>query len=384
VPEIEITLQSQSPDPVEPGQILTVKFKVENTGEVLNKDTIVELLPSYPFTLYGDVATKNAGKLLSSNSESNAVVVQYKVKVDEDAVEGDNELELRLIHGSNTREYTNNEFLIDVQTHDAVLDITKIEAEPVQIPPGLTSKVTVSVKNQADSLLKDINFELDFSASTLPLAPYQSSSQRRISQLKSKFQDSLAFTIIADPSATPGLYKIPMNITYNDEKGRSYTSEDVLAVTIGDEPQLKPYIKKSTTLQSESAGKITIGLANSGTTDVKFVEMTLVPDDSYKLVSTSNFFYIGDVDSDDTESEEIELYIEDDIEKLQVPVKLKFFDANNKKFTQQTTLTMDLFSSRDLKKFGVIESNNTWVIFLLLIAAGVGFYFYRRRSSAKK
>jgi hypothetical protein len=322
-PQIRTTLQSQSPDPVEPGQIVTVKFKIENEAKQTSEDVIVKLLPKFPFKLYGDVAEKNIGKLKAVSTGADAVIVQYKLKIDDLAVEGDTELELEVLWGENGIGYTDDEFVIDIQTHDAILDITSIVSDPKQITPGESSVISISVKNLADSLLKDIKLKLDFASADLPLAPYQSSSERRLSILKSGFQDSLQFSVIADPEATPGLYKIPLNISYNDEKGRSFSINDILALTIGEAPKIRPYLKKSTVLQANQAGKVTIEIANAGTSDVKFLELELLPSKDYELVSTSNYIYVGDVDSDDTESEEFDIFINRRVKTLNLPIKLK-------------------------------------------------------------
>jgi hypothetical protein len=377
-PSVETTLLSQDPDPIEPGQIVKVKFKIENEGKETNKDVIVKVTPKFPFSSYDGVVEKNIGKLQSSSTGADAVVVEFKLKVDEKAVEGDAELELVVLVGEGIgKSYTNDEFLINIQTHDAVLDITSITSNPKQIAPGESAEVNIMVKNLADSLLKDIKFKLDFSSDDLPLAPYQSSSERRISQLQSNYQNSLSFNIIADPEATPGLYKVPLNITYNDEKGNAYFVSDILAVTVGEIPKLKAYIKKSAVLQAKSEGKITLEVANSGSSNIKFLEITLLPSDDYQLVSTTNYFYMGDVDSDDTESEEVDIYINKKVETLHVPMLLKYTDANNKPFQQQFDLEMNLYSSSELKKFGLVESSSAGIYFLIIVLGIIGFILYR-------
>ena len=210
----------------------------------------------------------------------------------------------------------------------------------------------------------------------MPLAPYQSSSERRIAQLQTNKISPLSFQIIADPDATPGLYKVPLNITYNDEKGNDYLVEDILAITVGDIPKLKVYIKKSGVLQSKKEGKITLEIANAGSSDVKFLELFLLPSDDYQLVSTTNYYYLGDVDSDDTESEVIDVYINKKVKTLHIPVQLKYTDANNKPFQQQFDLEMNLYSSSQLKKFGVLERSNalSYLLFIILIVVGIILY----------
>lgn len=59
----QATLLSQDPDPVEPGQVVKVKFKIENEGAETKEEVIVKILPKFPFTVYNDVTEKNIGKL---------------------------------------------------------------------------------------------------------------------------------------------------------------------------------------------------------------------------------------------------------------------------------------------------------------------------------
>jgi len=383
-PQISVTLYSQSPDPVEPGQIVTLKFKVENEGKETTQDVILKLHPNFPFTLYGSSAEKNIGKLRASSTGADAEIVEFKVKVDENAVEGDTEIELLVQIGESAIAYTNNELMVTIQTHDAVLDITSISSNPKQIAPGQDAKVSIMVKNQADSVLKDVKFKLDFDSDTLPLAPYQSSSERRIALLKSGYQNSLEFQIIADPEAAPGLYKVPLTITYNDELGTSYSVSDVLALTVGEVPNLNVYLKKSTVLQSGMAGKVTIEIANAGGSDVKYLELKLLPSEYYTLVSTSDYFYLGDIDADDTGSEDVDIFINKNVETLKIPVLIKYYDANNKPFQQTLDLQMYLYSSSELKKFGVLQSSNSWMYLLIIILAIGGYVYYKRFYKKKK
>ncbi len=375
-PQIKAVLSSQTPDPVEPGQILTVKFQIENAGRESSQEAIVKLSPQYPFSLYSDVAEKNIGKLRAATTGADAAIVEYKLKVDPNATEGDTELPLEIKLGDAAVRYTHDEFLIHIQSQDANLGILAVTSDPEQVVPGDTATVTIQVKNFASALLKDIKFKLDLQSSTIPFAPYQSSSERRIPLLEPRFQDTLTFHLIADPKATPGLYKIPLNITYNDDQGKSYTTSDVLAVSIGEVPQVRAYIKKSTVLQSEKPGKITLEIANAGPSDIKYVELYLLPSEDYELIATSNYIYIGDIDSDDTSSEDLDIYAKK-VDNLRFPVKLRYYDANHNLLQQQFDLELKLHSTSDLKRFGIIPSNNSGLYFILIVIIVVGFWYYR-------
>lgn len=383
-PRVNVTLISQTPDPVEPGQIVTIKFKIQNEGKETSNNAIVRILPQSPFTLYNDNAEKNIGKLRASTTGADAVIVEFKLKVNENAVEEETELELEVQLGDGKVQYTDNEFTIDIQTQDAVLDIKSITFEPTQIKPGETGRISITVRNLADSLLKDIKIKLDLTSATLPLAPYQSSSERIIPQLESNFQDTLLYDVIATPDATPGLHKVPINITYFDEDNKQYRINDILAVQIGDQPKIRAFLRKTSSLEAGSNAKVTISLANAGSSDLKFVELNLLPSDSYELLGASRYFYIGDVDADDTESEELELYIHQDQPTLTIPLKVDFLDANNRPFVQEFTLELPLFETSELQKYGVIQNSSTLFIITLLIIGGVGFYIYHRYRKKQK
>ena len=179
-------------------------------------------------------------------------------------------------------------------------------------------------------------------------------------------------------SQTYALAVREFNFSYTDEQGKAYSYSDLLAVLVGEKPKVSAYIKKSTVQQAGENGKITLELANTGSTDLKFLELTLLPSEDYKLITPSSYFYLGDVDSDDTESEEIEVYVKEDVQKLKLPVKLKYADANNQPYQQQFDLELQMYSTSELKKFGVISKSNAWTYILVVVWVLFGALLYRR------
>ena len=225
-----------------------------------------------------------------------------------------------------------------------------------------------------------MKLDFDFTKNDLPLAPYQSSSQRQISEIKSGYQLQVTFKIKAQPEATPGLYKIPLNITYYDENGNFYRLSDMLAVTVGEQPKVRAYIKKSTVQREGKNGLVTIEIANAGMTKLKFLEMEVLLSEEFELLSSSNYFYLGNLDSDDTDSQEVNLYVQDSEEgKVIIPVLLKYQDANNEQFQQHYDLELKVYSSYKLKKFGLVQSNNTWLFVFLIIVVVAGVFISKKK-----
>lgn len=386
-PYLTLTKVSQIPDQVEPGQTFKLKFKIENLGSQTEDDIIISLNEKFPFSMYGDVSEKNIGKIKSSAQGSDAEYVEFNLKVDEDAVEGEEEIELIMQTSEGVKvDYNDDEFLIDIKTHDAILEVSSIEVDPQNINPGSNSKIIFIIKNNADSLLKNIKVKLDLEGEDLPFAPSQMSTEKNLAQLQTGFSKTIEFKVISDSSSDEGLYKIPVDISYYDEVGELYNSTDIVAIMINKKPSINSYIKRSDLTKSGESGKVTISIANKGIGDINFLEMELIETDSYQLLSTSGYFYLGNLDSDDTESEEIEIYIPSTEEDLVIPIKLFYKDDNNIDYQQDFDLKMNLYSEEELLMYGLNEESNgnTNYIITLIIVAGLTFYFYKRKKKKKK
>ena len=97
---LQISLVNQNPSSADPGSYVDLLFKVENMGTENAENVTLELLPEYPFYLDSGVsAVNNLGTVNGLQNGNNAFLVKYKVKVDKDAVNGDNEIKLKYSDG---------------------------------------------------------------------------------------------------------------------------------------------------------------------------------------------------------------------------------------------------------------------------------------------
>lgn len=382
-PDLKVTLLSQSPDPVEPGDVVEVKFKIENKGSETPKDVEVELVVDRPFSLYTGTLSRNIGKLRGRQTGADAVIVEYKLKVDAGVVTGENEIGLRLrIGDSGWQTYTDDNFFVDVRTLDAILDIVSIHADE-QLEPGVPSALRLTLKNTADSLLKDIAVTLGVEGT--PFVPHGEIAEKRIFILTAGEEQTLNFTFKPKPDASAGLYTLPVVMSYADELGTKYTISDIVSLSVGAVPDLRVYVRESTLQQSGERGTITLEIANVGLTDVKFLQMTLLPNPGYRLLSPSSYIYIGDVDSDDTESEDFDVYASDDSRSnLTISLTLEYLDPNNNKYRQQVELSVPLLSGQELQKFGLVRRGFVFPLILLAALLSCLYWFLKKRKIPKR
>ncbi len=257
---IRVDMMGQDPDPVRAGEVVEVRFKIENWWEDTKDDVRIEVVPEYPFSLYGSSNIKSLGRLEGRSESSEATFADFKLRVDQAAVDGEHELRINIYTGTAKIEYK-DQFFLDIENE-------------------------------------------------------------KIS--------------------------------------------------------LKPYIATSDIVVGGNKGSITIDIANTGGYNVNSLELTLLPSTGYKLLSTSNYIYIGDIDADDVESEDFDIYVDDGMQEVKIPIMLTY-EVDDHPYTDEVTLTLNLLSDTEAKKLGLTSSNTTYWVAIVIVIAIVGYIVYRKR-----
>ncbi len=256
---IRVDMVNQDPDPVRAGDVVEVRFKVENTWEDTRDDVKVEIMPDYPFTMYQSENIHNLGRLEGNQMSADATIVDFKIRVDKDAQDGKNELKVNLYQGAAKWEFKDKFF--------------------------------INVKHE------------------------------RIS--------------------------------------------------------IQPYISASDLTVSGNKGKVTIEVANTGNNKLERLQLKLLDAPDYKLLSTSNYVYLGDLDIDDTQSEDFEMYVNEGMKEVNIPVELSY-QVDKNEYTQKFDLHLNLLTKEEAKKLGVIKTSYTPYVIGGIILLFVVIFFIRK------
>jgi len=380
--DVRVSFVNQEPDPAEPGKYVDVRFKFENNGFDQAKEVVIELLPEYPFSLDpGKSAIKKLGALHARQLGETAVIIKYKLRIDKNVVEGENELKLRYkFDGYGWIEPDN--FNINIQTHDAILAVDAVSIDKKTLEPGSSGIVKIKLANKADSILKNIKVTLGLG--DLPLVPIDSTNEKSIYKIDSRQSYEFEFKVLAKPNADSGVYKVPLSVYYLDELGKSYLKNVTIGLTIGAKPDLSITLDDSEIYESGKSGEIFVKIVNKGVTDIKFMNIKLMPSDNYRILSNEEV-YIGNIDSDDYETADFELFIGGSKEKkVSLPVVLEYKDANNNDFKERIELTLDLYSASEAKKFGLKKGNGFVGNLVIVVIVVAGLFIYRKWRKHKK
>ena len=379
---MKVTMLNQMPDPAEPGKYVDVRFKFENNGSKVAKNVEAEILPQYPFTLDpGTSAIKSLGSINPQQKGDNGVIIKYRLRVDKDALEGQNEIKLRYKTEDNVW-ITLPEFKINIQPFDAILLLDKVVSNPEVIKPGEKAILDIRFKNIAEILLKKIRVKIDLSG--VPLAPIGSTNEEVIEKIDKNEEATVRFNLIGEPDAQSDIYKVGVVFDYYDGLGNSYTRNNTIGLIVGSEPDLSVNIDSTTIYQPGKSGSVTIKIVNKDVNEIKFLNAKLEESENYSIVSPSEV-YVGNIDSDDYETAEFDIFVKNKKEgEIVLPILLEYKDANNRPYTDEIKLKLPLYGMSEAKQFGLVKSNGKMGFIIIILVVVVGLVVYTRWRKGKK
>jgi len=376
------------PFPVEPGSYFDIWIRVENFGSRDIENFKFKMVPEYPFSLDPNEDSMREIGLLEAGSQ---VQLRYKVRTDINAVEGMNPLHYE--YATAGVQYDPGQFNIDIYTLDPILTIKSIETDKDSVAPGEEVEVSLTLKNLADSILKDVNVKMNFidfentatgvKVNELPISPIGSGDERTVKIMEGGAEKILKFNLIVNPSAESTVYKIPTTITYNDMQGENYSKSTIVSLIVGSEPDLAVTIDSSTARIAGSVGEVIVKFVNKGFSEIKFLYVTLEESDDYEIISPRES-YLGNIDSDDYESAEYDIYVTGGNGNINLPITIEYRDTNNNQYKQKIVLENRIYSSSEAKKLGIIDGGGYGGLFLVILIVGGGLYGYRRWKKKKK
>jgi LPXTG-motif cell wall-anchored protein len=383
--KVNVNLISQEPDPANPGDVVDLRFKIENLGSSPTENLIVEIMPQYPFSLYRGSTQKSVSALQGYQTDEKGVIVLYEVRVDEGAAEGEETIDIRYKEDRVGAPWTYiKDFSVRIRTRDLVISVESITSLPDPIPPGNEAAIALKLKNNADSLVRDLKVKLDVADSSVPFAPVRSTTEKSLYQLEAGRETTFGFSLIAEPDAEGGVYKIPISISYTDETGTSYTKNDVISMKIASKPDILATVDSTNIYSKNKAGEVVIKLVNRGLTNIKLLTAKLDSRKDFEVLSQREV-YIGNIDSDDYETVEFTLDIKSREDVIKLPIKLTYMDVTNKEFEQTEDVSLRIFSKSDAEKVGMVEKKSIGLtIVILIVAVGLGGYFWWKRKKKKE
>ena len=274
-------------------------------------------------------------------------------------------------------------FFIAIASQISAVSIKDVTSSPSQVVPGETSDISIRMENIFDYTVYNLNVKLDLT--NVPFAPYQSSSEKFIDELDDGDRETFNFELIILPSASAGIYKIPVQITYEGNNGSIISKQELISLTVNSAPRLTFSVDSSETLIKGKENSLTVKIINSGLSDVKFLYLSLADSGGISILSTREQ-YLGDISSDDFDTTTFSVYVNSNaLSSVSIPVTIRYLDSTNKEYTETKEISVKTYSLNEAQDLGLIVKPN----YLLYILAGIivliyFIYSFLRKRKLKK
>ena len=359
-PYLRVVAEEISPEPVEPGQDVTVKIRLINEGGGSGEDVSLKLNAGYPFFIKTESNNfENKKTLCVGCSIDNT----YYLVVDANAKSGLYPLNFEIYEGDIIIKPSDTINIKVVGKPDIVLETKTIETN---VSSGDKFTINFDAKNIGTGIARNIKITPQ-SDNILMLG----SNINLINKIDPNKTISFNSEFIVKESLVPDTYKFPIKLEYVDEQGSSYETSFNIGMrvlnradinfqsikitptipTLVDDIHMEGIIENTGT---GNANKVTVGLITSnGKTYKAFIGQLKADDDSP--------FYF------DTKPESIGMQT--------AILKVSYFDDFGF-HSYETTI------DKEVRK----PTNNliTAIVIILIILTGIVFFYYKKQKAKNK
>jgi len=205
---------------------------------------------------------------------------------------------------------------VEVQRYDVDYKVTSVSCSGAS--PGSTANITVGLENVGSAAAKDTSVTLNFQSPFTAIG----SSELYVGSFESKEEKNLTFSASVDSSADIKAYNIPLSIEYFDMAGVKHTITKSIGIEVDGKPEIKVFLESSDLFTEGTKGKIVVTVVNKGFAQVKFLNLKFLPTENYDITSTTEA-YIGNLDSDSTDSQEFQIQIKRGVPAGKMPLKFE-------------------------------------------------------------
>ncbi|MBN2881310.1 COG1361 S-layer family protein [Candidatus Woesearchaeota archaeon] len=299
---IRLTLLNQDPDPAEPGKYLELRWKVTKFGNDKLEDLKFELQPEYPFSFDKvDTPIKTVGTWMGTSDTDEYYTLYYKIKVADDALEGDYDLDLGYSYGDGL--VTTQTYTVRVgEKIEPELVLGEVKSSPIKLL-GDTSENQISIEllNIGDDSAENVYASLD-----LPdgfKSSYSYSTEKNLGNIIAHSSATSTMYIDIEDYVKEGDYQATLNVKYKKTDDDFYSN---LQIPINLEVKGKPTFKIESVEYSKNSIEpgdtvdIKLILKNTGSNDVESVSIKAFKESSQPIEFSEKSDFIGTLNVDET------------------------------------------------------------------------------------
>ncbi|MFT4307766.1 MAG: COG1361 S-layer family protein [Candidatus Woesearchaeota archaeon] len=385
-PDIRITQISQTPDPVEPGDYVDLRFRVDNLGAPASSFDY-EIVLDYPFSLDPGVPRRISVGTADyyRAAVGDGATIFWRVRVASDAVPGDrNTVSIRFYpREGDDRTFVTKDFPVRIAAQEGLLIVRDATINPEEVAPGRRFSVSLDLENLGTSAIRNVRVTSNVEGT--PFSPYGSANERLVRLIGSESTRSVDFEFFTSPGVSLGVERLPFTIAYTDSLGTQYTLPATVGIPIDEAPSFLLNLESSNVYVPGTRGEVVVSVSNTGSSPLNFVVLSLAESDSYEVIGQRQT-YLGNLQSDDFETGQFRIFVDGDAESLDLDFTVSYRTAFGEQRVDTRSVSVPLYTRERAQELGLVPAGNgrgmIMFVVLLLVIVG-GFVWYRRKCKSR-
>jgi hypothetical protein len=344
-------------DSLKPNNDATISLTLTNSGSsYLTKVIIKASSGNYVKITSGN--ENNLGSMSVASSQQSMI----SIKIDENAPSTISYVLLNVeYYYTETSSYEKTFYIPIKIVRDSILQIENVNFSEA-LSPGSAINLTFDLKNEGLGSARDIVVSL---GQTSDFISTGSSGEYFISKLGNLESSKLTLSLTVSPDAAIGTTTIPVRITYYDEtRTNNYTEIKNIGSRITGNIEFISAVSSYNNFYYGRVGSVIITIANRGIAPAEYVSVNARSDFGSKE------FYIGKLDSDDSDTIELTQDLTKASDKYPVYLTINYKDRFDNSYSVDETVEV-------IPSNAPLDYNIFIVVFVVL---GIIYWFYRKRK----
>jgi hypothetical protein len=367
--QMDATLLTTDPVPLQTGEDADTTFKVVNRGSTAAEDVRVRIIDSYPFQLKPD---RQRNYSIGSVTPGEEYYISTDLLVDGGASDGSHDLKVEIRHGDFSRFV---DIPLEVQGTEVDLNLANLRTAPGELMPDTEdNKLSLSVINNGDEEAENVVVDLQYPNFFEERSSF--SKRQALGNLNPGETKQAEFYFDLSRNAPEGSVEIPASITYtSDDSTAEIEKTESFKTYISGKPQYE-VVNYTSALDRGKRGTLEVKVRNTGNEESVSTRIRLLDSSDQPFSYSSSSQFIGTLEPGQTGTAVFEVTPESEAETKDYLVDFEIRGVKNTNvFTEDTTLRLPVDGERrDSQGLPVPLP----VLAALLVLAAFAYYFRDR------